>query len=68
MGEGFKARRAIFCFVNFARAEAMQQCAQNASHVRIVINNQKAQTIEIDANHCSSRAARAGAQLRTLQK
>jgi hypothetical protein len=38
----------------------MQQRAQNAPHVRVVVDDQKAQTIEIDANHCNSRAADAG--------
>ncbi len=60
MGEGFEACRTIFRFVNFASTSAMQQRAHNAPHVRVVVDDQKAQTIEVDANHCSSRAADAG--------
>jgi hypothetical protein len=57
VGEGLQARSAILGFVYFARAESMQQRAQNAPHMRIVINDQKAQAIEIDADHLNSSAA-----------
>jgi hypothetical protein len=57
MGEGFETGGAVFGFVYFAGAEAMQQRAQDAPHMRVVVDDQKAQAVEIDANHTTSRAA-----------
>ncbi len=61
MGEGFEAGGAVLGFVDFARAEAMQQRAQDSPHMRVVVDDQKTQTIEIDANHTILRAANADA-------
>src|SRR5215510_8786019 len=49
--EGLEAGRAVFRLVDFARAEAMQQRAQDAAHVRIVVDDEKTQAIEIDTNN-----------------
>ena len=57
MGEGFEAGGAVLGFVHFARAEPVQQRAQDAPHVRVVVDDEKAQAIEIDADHAASRAA-----------
>ena len=68
MGEGFEAGGAVFGLVHFARAEAMQQRAQNAPHMRIVVDDQKAQPVEIDTDHANSGAAAAKAHLRTVKR
>jgi hypothetical protein len=36
----------------------MQQRAQDASHMRIVVDDQKAQAVEIDADHAGSGGGR----------
>ena len=51
MREGLKARRAVLRLVDFARAEAMQQRAQDAPHMRIVVDDEETQAVEIDTNH-----------------
>ena len=51
VGEGFQPRRAVFRFIDFSRAETMQQRAQDAAHVRIVVDDEKTQAVEIDASH-----------------
>jgi hypothetical protein len=66
MRESLQARSAILGFVHFAGAEAMEQRAQNAPHMRIVIDDQKAQPIEIDADHLNSSAAGTSAHHRTV--
>ena len=68
MGEGFEAGGAVFGFVHFARAKTVQQRAQNAPHMRVVVDDQKAQPVEIDTDHANSRAAHAGAHLRTVKR
>ena len=68
MGEGFEAGGAVFGLVDFARAEAVQQRAQDAPHVRVVVDDEEAQPVEIDADHENSRAAHAGAHLRTVKR
>ena len=57
MGEGFEAGGAVFGFIDFARAEAMQQRAQDPPHMRVVVDDEKAQAVEIDADHTASGAA-----------
>ncbi|KTT77457.1 hypothetical protein SA6_12175, partial [Staphylococcus epidermidis] len=42
---------AVLGLIHLARAERMQQCPQDAAHVRIVVANQKSQLVEIDAIH-----------------
>ena len=43
--------RAVFRLVHFARAEAVQQRAHNAPHMRVVVDDEKTQPVEIDTNH-----------------
>ena len=57
MGKGFEAGGAVLGLVHLTGAETMQQCAHNAPHVRVVVDDQKAQAIEIDSDHAASRAA-----------
>ena len=58
MGEGFEPGGAVLGLVDFARAEAVQQRAQDAPHMRVVVDDEKAQPIEIDADHACSNAKR----------
>ena len=51
MGESFETGRAVFRLVDLAGAEAMQQGAQDAAHVRIVVDDEEAQPVEVDADH-----------------
>ncbi len=51
MSKSFQAGGAIFRFVDFARAKAMQQRAQYAAHMRVVVDDEEAQPVEIDTNH-----------------
>jgi hypothetical protein len=57
VGEGFETRGAVFGFVDLAGAKAMQQRAKNSSHVSVIVDDEKAQTVEIDTDHSASRAA-----------
>ena len=52
MGEGFEPRGPVLGLVDFARAEAVQQRAQDAAHVRIVVDDEKAELVEVDPDHC----------------
>src|SRR6202171_4201103 len=47
----FERGRAVFGFVDLARAKRMQQRPQNAAHMRIVVAHKKPQLVEIDAKH-----------------
>ena len=49
--EGFQAGRAVFRLIDFARAEAMQQRAQDAAHMRVVVDDEETQPVEIDTDH-----------------
>jgi hypothetical protein len=51
MGEGFQTGGAVFRFVDLARAKAMQQGAQNSAHVGVVVDDEKTQPVEVDADH-----------------
>ncbi len=51
MGESFEAGGAIFGFIDIARAEAVQQRAHDAPHMGVVVDDEKAQAVEIDADH-----------------
>jgi len=42
---------AVFGLVHFPGAEAVQQRAQDAAHMRIVVAHEKSQLVEIDAEH-----------------
>ena len=42
---------AILGLVHVARAEAMQQRAQDAPHVHIVVDDEEAELVEVDADH-----------------
>ena len=55
MREGFQAGRAVFRLMDFARAEAVQQRAQDAPHMRVVVDDEKTQAVEIDADHGAPR-------------
>ena len=52
--ERLETGRAVFGLVDFARAEAMQQRAQDAPHMRIVVDDEKAKSIEIDTKHATT--------------
>ena len=52
--EHFERGGAVLGLVDFARAERMQQRAQNPAHVRVVVADQKPQFVEIDAKHRSA--------------
>jgi hypothetical protein len=54
----FERGGAILGLIGFARAERMQQRAQDAPHVRIVVANQKSQLVEVDAIHGPARPKR----------
>ena len=53
MGEGLKAGRAVFGFINVARAKAVQQRAQHPPHMRVVVDDEKSQAVEVDADHAT---------------
>ena len=57
LGKGFQPRGAVFRLIHFARAEAVQQRAHDAAHVSVVVDNQEAQPIEINADHNNPQAA-----------
>ena len=74
VGEGFEAGGAVFRLVHLARAEAVQQRAQDAPHMRVVVDDEEAQPVEIDADHDAIQASgrsspcRAQAKVRLLRK
>ena len=51
MGKRFQAGRAVFRFIDFTCAKAMQQRAQYAAHMRVVVNDEEAQPVEINTDH-----------------
>ena len=51
MAVHFKRGRAVLGLVDLTRAERVQQGAQNAAHVRIVVADEKPQLVEVDAVH-----------------
>ena len=51
MGERLEAGRAVFRLIDLARAEAVQQRAQDAAHVRVVVDDEETQPVEVDADH-----------------
>ena len=51
MGEGVEAGRAVLGLIDVARAEAMQQRADDAPHMGVVVDDEEAQAVEIDADH-----------------
>jgi hypothetical protein len=57
LGERFQSRRAVFGLIHFARAEAVQQRAHDAPHMRVVVDDEETQPIEIDADHNNPQAA-----------
>ena len=59
MGEGLEAGGAVFRLVDFARAEAVQQRAHDAPHMRVVVDDEETQAVEIDADHGRPRASAA---------
>ena len=63
MGEGFEAGGAVLRLVDFARAEAVQQRAQDAPHMGVVVDDEEAQPVEIDADHDWAHALRRPAGL-----
>jgi hypothetical protein len=67
VGEGLEAGRAVFGFIHFARTESVQQRAQDAPHMCVVVDDEKTQPIEIDADHTASRGGRRSTRSRALQ-
>jgi hypothetical protein len=51
MAVHFQRGGAVLGLVNLARAEGVQQRPQDAAHVRIVVADEEAQLVEIDAEH-----------------
>ena len=51
MGKGFEAGCAVFGFVDFARSETVQQRPQDAAHMRIVVDDEETQAVEVDPDH-----------------
>ena len=51
VGESLEPGGAVLGLVDLACAEAMQQRADNAPHMGVVIDDEEPQAIEIDANH-----------------
>ncbi len=69
MGEGFETGGAVFGFIDFARAEAVQQRAQDPPHMRVVVDDEKTQAIEVDADHTDlRRGGRQNAYLAVLKR
>ena len=56
MGEGVEPGRAVLGLVDVARAEAVQQRADDAPHVGVVVDDEETQAVEIDADHSASAA------------
>src|SRR5688500_13413514 len=51
MCKSFEAGGAVLGFIDFARTEAMQQRAQDAAHMRVVVDDEETQTVEFDTDH-----------------
>ncbi|MEY9292115.1 hypothetical protein ABH979_005189 [Bradyrhizobium ottawaense] len=47
----FQRGGAVLGLIDLARAERMQQRAQDAAHVRIVVTDEEAQLVEVDTEH-----------------
>ena len=67
MGESFEAGGAVFGFVNLAGAEAVQQRSQDSPHMGVVVDDEKTQAVEIDANHRASEGGCAAPDLAALK-
>jgi hypothetical protein len=52
--EGLEPGGAVFGLIDVARAEAVQQRAQNPAHVRVVVDDEEMQAVEVDADHATS--------------
>jgi len=57
VGIHFKRGCAVFRFIDFARAERVQQRAQNAPHMRVVVAHEKPQLVEVDNKHAQPEVA-----------
>ena len=57
MAVHFQRGRAVFGLVHLARAEAVQQRTQDAPHMRVVVDDEETQPVEIDADHNNPQAA-----------
>jgi hypothetical protein len=51
--KGFETGGAVLGLIDLARAKAVQQRADDTPHMRIVVDDEKAQTPEIDTNHAA---------------
>jgi len=51
MSVHFERGRAVLGFVDFAGAERMQQRAQDAAHMRVVVADEEAKLVEVDTKH-----------------
>jgi len=58
VSEGFEPGRAILRLVDVACAKSVQQRAQDAPHMRVVVDDQKTKLVEIDADHDAMRSRR----------
>ena len=67
MGEGFETGRAVLRLVHLARAEPVQQRAEDAPHMRIVVDDEKAQPVEVDADHGRSQTRARAVPARCFQ-
>ena len=65
--KGFKAGRAILSLIDFAGAEPMQQGAQYAAHMCVVVDDEETQTVEIDANHGAPASGALGARYHRMK-
>ena len=51
MRKGLEPGGAVFGLVDFARAESVQERAYDASHVHVVVDDEKPKSVEIDTKH-----------------
>ncbi|PHJ89164.1 hypothetical protein VF08_37840, partial [Nostoc linckia z8] len=51
VGEGLEAGRAVLRLVDLAGAEAVQKGSHDPAHVRVVVDHQESQPVEVDADH-----------------
>ena len=51
MGVHFERGGAVLGFIDLAGAERVQQRAQDTAHMRVVVADEEAQLVEVDAIH-----------------
>ena len=67
---GLEAGCAVFRFIDLAAAEPVQQRAHDAPHVRVVVDHEEAQPVEIDADHKRAKAlpGRTGRRIKSVRR